>query len=130
MKFAAPLMFLSPPVAIVPSEAAAPALVIVGALGPKMARLAGRIADGVNTPASHPRLGDLIGVARAAHREAGADPNAFLVTVLDQLDEKWLTPESPPLERVAGLGVSRVVLLASVPIDPGLLTIAGRLLRR
>lgn len=104
--------------------------IIVGALGPKMARVAGRIADGMNTPASHPHLGELIGVARAARHEVGADPAAFLVTALAELDEQWLAPDSPARERLAAVDVDRVVLLASVPIDPDLLTIAGRLLRQ
>src|SRR5262249_28010315 len=55
--------------------------IIVGGFGPRMAALAGRHADGFNTQAAHPRLAELIRVARDEHAAAGRDPARFLVTV-------------------------------------------------
>jgi alkanesulfonate monooxygenase SsuD/methylene tetrahydromethanopterin reductase-like flavin-dependent oxidoreductase (luciferase family) len=102
--------------------------IVVGAHGPKMAHLAGRVADGITTPASHPRIGELIDIARAARREAGAGPDELLVTALAKLEDEWLDPGSRARGRLAELGVDRVVLLA--PADSGRVANAGRRLHR
>ena len=103
---------------------------IVGALGPKMAELAGRVADGINTRASHPQLGELIAIAREARGQAGRDRGQFIVTVLADFDECWFAPESSGRARLAELGVDRLVLLTSLPVDSARLAAAGRLLPR
>ena len=78
--------------------------VIVGAFGPKMAELAGRLGDGINAPAG-PALPRLLDVARDAHAAPGRDPAAFIVT----------TAGSPGDERLAGLGVHRVTTMVRPP---------------
>jgi alkanesulfonate monooxygenase SsuD/methylene tetrahydromethanopterin reductase-like flavin-dependent oxidoreductase (luciferase family) len=82
-----------------------PPPIIVGGFGPKMAELAGRVADGVNLPGGS-RLPGLIEIARAAHREAtsagGVVVGSFTVTVSSDL-------HPATLERLQALGVDRVV---------------------
>jgi len=104
--------------------------IIIGAHGEKMADLAGRIADGINIPASHPRLGELVDVARAARRRVGADPDELMVTVLAQLGDPWLDPDSPARKRLAAVGVDRIVFLVSLPADPVSFTVAAGAWRR
>src|SRR5258707_142174 len=58
-----------------------PPPIIVGGFGPRMAAIAGQYGDGFNTPATHPRLGELIQTARDAHAAAGRDPARFIMTV-------------------------------------------------
>jgi alkanesulfonate monooxygenase SsuD/methylene tetrahydromethanopterin reductase-like flavin-dependent oxidoreductase (luciferase family) len=102
--------------------------VIIGAFGARMAEIAGRLADGINTQAGHPRLAELIATAREAHIASGRESGRFLVTVFAGLSEKWLRRDSPdraPLER---LGVHRLVLLARPPHDPAQIREAGRVL--
>jgi alkanesulfonate monooxygenase SsuD/methylene tetrahydromethanopterin reductase-like flavin-dependent oxidoreductase (luciferase family) len=61
-----------------------PPPIIVGGFGPKMAELAGRVADGVNLPGG-PGLARLVQVARAAHAEAGRAASPFIVTASSDL---------------------------------------------
>jgi alkanesulfonate monooxygenase SsuD/methylene tetrahydromethanopterin reductase-like flavin-dependent oxidoreductase (luciferase family) len=84
-----------------------PPPIVIGGFGPKMAELAGRVGDGMNTPAG-PRLADLIAVARAAHAASGRDPAAFVVTASAR-------PSPAELERLAGLGVDRAVIFVGPP---------------
>ena len=72
-----------------------PPPIIVGGFGPKMAELAGRVGDGINVPALHPHLGELVAIARDAYVGAGRDPNRFLVTVYSAFDETWFDDDSP-----------------------------------
>jgi len=95
-----------------------------------MADLAGQVADGINVPASHPRLSELADVARASRRRTGAEPSELLVTVLAQLEEPWLDPNSPARKRLAAVGVDRIVFLVSLPADPVRLTVTAESLRR
>jgi alkanesulfonate monooxygenase SsuD/methylene tetrahydromethanopterin reductase-like flavin-dependent oxidoreductase (luciferase family) len=81
--------------------------IVIGGFGPKTAALAGRIADGLNTTASHPQLGLLVETALAAAEEAGRDPATFEISVFGRA-----TPEG--LEQV---GVTRRILLFSPPYD-------------
>ena len=74
-----------------------PPPIIIGGFGPKMAELAGRVADGVNLPGG-PQLARLLETARAAVTAAGRDPSAFIVTVSSDL-----RPQA--LERLEALGV-------------------------
>lgn len=83
---------------------------IVGANGPKMATLAGRVADGVNLHASESDLGavaDLVGLARSA---VTVDPERFLVTVEAEMTPAWLDPDSGPRRALASLGTARLML--------------------
>jgi alkanesulfonate monooxygenase SsuD/methylene tetrahydromethanopterin reductase-like flavin-dependent oxidoreductase (luciferase family) len=84
-----------------------PPPILIGGFGPKMAELAGRVGDGMNTPAG-PRLGDLIAVARRAHEAAGRDPATFVVTASAR-------PSARELERLTGLGVDRAVIFLGPP---------------
>ena len=105
-----------------------PPPVIVGGFGPRMADIAGRHADGWNTQAFHPRLAELVKVARDAHAASGRDPSRFVVTVFAGLEERWLRADSrarPMLERA---GVDRLILLTSPPFNPGEIQRLGRLL--
>jgi alkanesulfonate monooxygenase SsuD/methylene tetrahydromethanopterin reductase-like flavin-dependent oxidoreductase (luciferase family) len=84
-----------------------PPPVIVGGFGPKMAELAGRLGDGINTPAG-PRLGDQLNVAREAHARSGRDPAAFVVTASAR-------PSRRERERLASLGVDRMIVSLAPP---------------
>jgi alkanesulfonate monooxygenase SsuD/methylene tetrahydromethanopterin reductase-like flavin-dependent oxidoreductase (luciferase family) len=84
-----------------------PPPIILGGFGPKMAELAGRVADGVNLPGG-PGLGRLLETARAAVTTAGRDASAFIVTVSSDL-----RPQT--LERLEGLGVHRAVAFVHAP---------------
>jgi hypothetical protein len=105
-----------------------PPPIIVGGFGPRMAGIAGRHADGFNTQAMHPRLGDLVRLAREEHAAAGRDPSRFLVTVFAGLDERWLRPDSRGRQMLDRVGVDGLILLFSPPFDAGEIRAAGRLL--
>jgi alkanesulfonate monooxygenase SsuD/methylene tetrahydromethanopterin reductase-like flavin-dependent oxidoreductase (luciferase family) len=105
-----------------------PPPIVVGGFGPRMAAIAGRSADGFNTQARHPRLADLLRVARAEHAAAGRDPGRFLVTVFAGLDRRIVAPDSAERASLARLGVERLILITSPPFDPDQIRAAGRLL--
>jgi len=84
-----------------------PPPIIIGGFGPKMAELAGRVADGLNLPGG-PQLAHLLETARAAVTATGRDPSAFVVTVSSDL-------RPPALERLEALGVDRVVAFVGTP---------------
>ena len=102
-------------------------LMTVRFAGPKMAELAGRVGDGLNTQAGHPRLGDLVAVARESRSKAGGVPARFVVTVFAGLAERWLRRDSPERERLSALGVDRLILLVGPPYVDDIQR-AGRLL--
>ncbi len=91
-----------------------PPPVIVAAFGPKLAAIAGEVADGINTQAALPDLEAVVGAARAA----SADPDGFLVTVFAGLGRAWLDPDSPERRRLASVGVDRLVLVVGPGADP------------
>ena len=84
-----------------------PPPVIIGGFGPKMAALAGRVADGINLPGG-PGLAGLLEVAREARLAAGRDWASFVVTV---------SSDSSPaaLERLEALEVARAVVFVRAP---------------
>ncbi len=84
-----------------------PPPIIVGGFGPKMANLAGRIADGVNLP-DGPRLARLLETARTARAASGGDLSAFVVTASARL-------HAPALKRLEALEVDRVVVFVEGP---------------
>jgi alkanesulfonate monooxygenase SsuD/methylene tetrahydromethanopterin reductase-like flavin-dependent oxidoreductase (luciferase family) len=102
--------------------------IIVGGFGPRMAAIAGRHADGFNTQALHPRLADLVRVARDERTAAGRDAASFMVTVFAGMDERWLRPDSRARQSLDRLGVARLILLVSPPFDPDQIRAAGKLL--
>jgi alkanesulfonate monooxygenase SsuD/methylene tetrahydromethanopterin reductase-like flavin-dependent oxidoreductase (luciferase family) len=89
-----------------------PPPIIIGGFGPKMAELAGRVGDGINTPAG-PQLPELLRIARDAHRRSGRDPDAFVVTVSGR-------PSRPERQRLADLGADRLVVYVPAPFSRGL----------
>jgi alkanesulfonate monooxygenase SsuD/methylene tetrahydromethanopterin reductase-like flavin-dependent oxidoreductase (luciferase family) len=105
-----------------------PPPIIVGGFGPRMAAIAGRHGDGFNTQAFHPRLADLVRVARDERAAAGRDADSFAVTVFAGMDERWLRADSRARQSLARLGVTRLILLASPPYDPDQIRAAGTLL--
>ena len=91
--------------------------VVIAAFGPKMAELAGRVGDGINVPALHPQLRELVATARDAYAGAGRDPNRFLVTVYTAFDEQWFDVDSAARAELAALGVDRLILYLGPPFD-------------
>ncbi|MEX1008027.1 MAG: LLM class flavin-dependent oxidoreductase [Acidimicrobiia bacterium] len=87
-----------------------PPPIIVGAFGPKMSELAGRVADGINTSGA-----DLIARARSAHTGAGNPPGSFLVTTSASLSSEWLDPHGARRAQLAALDVDRLVLFVRPP---------------
>jgi alkanesulfonate monooxygenase SsuD/methylene tetrahydromethanopterin reductase-like flavin-dependent oxidoreductase (luciferase family) len=85
--------------------------IVVGAFGPKMAELAGRVGDGINLQAGHPELDRLAGIARDAYRKRGKEPEGFLVTAFAGLDDRWVRAGGAEQARLARAGVKRLILL-------------------
>jgi len=102
---------------------------VIGALGPKMAELAGRVGDGFNTTATHPRLRELVEIGRDAHARSGRSPERFLVTVHTAFDERWLARDSPARTQLATIDLDRLILDLSPPYDRRRIAEAGRWLR-
>jgi FMNH2-dependent dimethyl sulfone monooxygenase len=88
-----------------------PPPVVVGGFGPRMAELAGRVGDGLNTPAG-PAVRELIRIAREAHTRSGRDPESFAVTVSAD-------PSPRTQERLADMGVDRIVTYVPPPYVEG-----------
>jgi alkanesulfonate monooxygenase SsuD/methylene tetrahydromethanopterin reductase-like flavin-dependent oxidoreductase (luciferase family) len=105
-----------------------PPPIVVGGFGPRLAAIGGRYGDGFNTQAMHPRLGDLMKVARDEHTAAGRDASPFIATVFAGLDERWLRADSRARQSLERVGIDRLILLVSPPFDPGEIRAAGRLL--
>jgi alkanesulfonate monooxygenase SsuD/methylene tetrahydromethanopterin reductase-like flavin-dependent oxidoreductase (luciferase family) len=103
--------------------------IVVGVFGPRMAELAGRVADGLNTQAFSPHLARIIEIAHAAHG-ASHRPGKLLVTVFAALDEKWLDDGRAERKRLVALGVDRVILIVDPPYSHSDLQSAARLLSR
>ena len=82
-----------------------------------MAALAGRVGDGINTPAG-PRLGELIAMARDAHAESGRDPGDFVVTASTG-------PSPREHERLAALGVTRAIVYLQPPYLDGVARVSS-----
>jgi len=99
--------------------------IIMGAFGPKMAALAGRVGDGINTQAQHPRLSELLQIARAAHLASQRD-TPFVTTVFAAFSERWLDDSRPERARLRELGVERLILVTRP--DPRRIENAARVL--
>ena len=94
-----------------------PPPIIVGGFGPRMATIAGRYADGFNTPATLPRLAELIKTAREAHAASGRDPASFITTVFGAFRDSYLDPTSPARTSLEQQGIARLILLLEAPYD-------------
>ena len=103
-----------------------PPPIIVGGFGPRMAGIAGRHGDGFNTQAFHPRLNDLVKVARDEHAASGRDPARFMVTVFAGLEQRWVDPTSRARQMLERTGVARLILLVSPPYDLDVIRDSGR----
>jgi alkanesulfonate monooxygenase SsuD/methylene tetrahydromethanopterin reductase-like flavin-dependent oxidoreductase (luciferase family) len=105
-----------------------PPPIIVGGFGPRMAGIAGRHGDGVNTQAFHPQLADLVKRARDEHAASGRDATKFIVTVFAGLDERMVRADSRARQMLERAGVERLILLVSPPFDAGEIRAAGKVL--
>jgi len=81
--------------------------VIIGGFGPKVAELAGRVADGINVPGG-PGLARLLEVARAALDASGRGSSPLMVTVSSGLGKATLA-------HLDDLGVDRAVVYVETP---------------
>lgn len=79
--------------------------IIVGANGPRLAAVAGEVADGLNV---HDWLPDMAGTIAVARARAGDRP--FEVSIEAPLEPAWLDPASAERRHAAALGVARLVL--------------------
>ena len=103
---------------------------VIGADGPKMAEIAGRLGDGLNVRTRHPRLRELVELARDAHAGSGRDPARFLVTAYAPFDEGWFASESLERAQLATIGADRLILNLAAPYDRRRIADAGRMLDR
>jgi alkanesulfonate monooxygenase SsuD/methylene tetrahydromethanopterin reductase-like flavin-dependent oxidoreductase (luciferase family) len=96
--------------------------IVIGANGPKMAALAGRVADAVNF---HWFEDDLEGLAAIARRTSGR--HDFAVTVEAPLDHEWLAGDGRA--RLERLAVSRVMYQWNAAIGTSAIVEAAAVLR-
>lgn len=85
--------------------------ILVAALGPKMAELAGRVGDGICVPVGS-MMAELVAVARRACARSGRDPKRLLVT-----GSLATPPERTQLQ--VGLDADRLILYVAPPFDEG-----------
>jgi alkanesulfonate monooxygenase SsuD/methylene tetrahydromethanopterin reductase-like flavin-dependent oxidoreductase (luciferase family) len=81
--------------------------ILLGAFGLKMAELAGRVADGINAPAS-PQLAQLIAAAREAHAQSDRAGEEFIVTTSGGAS-------GDQRARLAEIGVDRAIVYVPNP---------------
>lgn len=85
----------------------------VGASGPRLAAIAGRLADGVNVPWHHPRRRLLLETARRERRPDDRRP--FEVTTYLPWAPELLDGDHPDRRAMAAEGVHRLILLVREP---------------
>jgi alkanesulfonate monooxygenase SsuD/methylene tetrahydromethanopterin reductase-like flavin-dependent oxidoreductase (luciferase family) len=99
-----------------------PPPVILGGFGPKMAELAGRVADGINVPGG-PGLGHLLEMARRARVAAGRVDSPmvppFVVTASSDLSSR-------SRQRLEELDVDRAIVFLGAPSAHRVRELAGR----
>jgi hypothetical protein len=95
--------------------------IVVGLNSLALATIAVEHADGINVRADHPRLGEILSIARGAAR------TSFVVSVWAPYDESLLDPAAAERVRWASEGVNRVVLVMTGVPDPA--RISGARLR-
>ncbi|HTN81609.1 MAG TPA: LLM class flavin-dependent oxidoreductase [Acidimicrobiales bacterium] len=82
--------------------------IIIAANGPKMAAVAGRVADAVNFHDWQPDLPEAIRAALDAARVAGNE--RFEITLEVPFEDEWLRADSGVRRDAAALGISRVMV--------------------
>lgn len=92
--------------------------VIIGAAGWQMARLAGRVGDGINVRAELRNRDALLRHARDTAAGMG-HPGEFLTTVSARWEPQWLDPDSDERGALAEVGVDRLVLIGPPGLSPG-----------
>ncbi len=103
-----------------------PPPIVLGGFGPRMAAVAGRYGDGLNTQAFHPQLASMIEIARRDREGSGRDPTNFLVTVFAGMEARWLKRDSPDRAALVQLGIDRLILLLEPPFDVPQLETSGQ----
>lgn len=88
--------------------------IVVGVNSLRLARIAGRRADGVNVPWHHPRRDEFLDAASAAAAEAGRTVER---TVWAWYDPALRDPEHPERLRMETAGIGRAVLVQLGPPD-------------
>ena len=104
-----------------------PCPIVVGANGPRMARLAGLLAEGVNVHSFDADMEGLIAVALAAAAEAGRVD--FAASVEAPLEPGWTDPDAPARRRLTAIGVNEVVLAWSASLGLAAIDAAASQLR-
>jgi alkanesulfonate monooxygenase SsuD/methylene tetrahydromethanopterin reductase-like flavin-dependent oxidoreductase (luciferase family) len=89
-----------------------PPPIVIGAFGPKMAELAGRLGDGINLPAG-PAMSRLIDLAREARARADRPPGGFVVTTSGQ-------PSAHERDTLTKAGVDRLIVFVRPPYVDGI----------
>ncbi len=82
-----------------------PPPIVIGGFGPKMAALAGRVGDGINTPGGR-GLARLVETARRARDDSGRDAQALPVTTSGLPSD---------VDRLAAAGVDRMIIRLGPP---------------
>ena len=83
--------------------------IVVAAMGPKMAEVAGRTGDGISVPVG-PTASELVSVAQQARAASGRHTKGFLVTALLST---WPEASAPPV----GADVERLIVYVAPPFD-------------
>jgi alkanesulfonate monooxygenase SsuD/methylene tetrahydromethanopterin reductase-like flavin-dependent oxidoreductase (luciferase family) len=103
--------------------------IVLGGFGRRMARIAGRYADGINAPARLPGFAALIETARQERLAAHNTLDGFEVSAFTGLNQTWLNPASPDRADLDRLGVSRLILQVQMPYPLDQIRQAGARLR-
>ena len=103
---------------------------VIGGFGPKMAEVAGASATASTPAALHPRLREIVEIARTAYGRTGRDPDRFLVTVFTAFDEQRLEHDVEWRAQLEDLRVDRLILLLGSHQDRESIASAGRVARR
>lgn len=101
-----------------------PPPIVVGGFGPRMAELAGTVADGFNTQAGHPQLDQLVDAANRARDRSSLAGQPFELSGFAGLDPAWVDRGRDRLDRLVmivspGQGVGPIERLATtVGLEP------------
>jgi alkanesulfonate monooxygenase SsuD/methylene tetrahydromethanopterin reductase-like flavin-dependent oxidoreductase (luciferase family) len=94
----------------------APPRLIVGASGPRMARIAGRYADGLNLQArDHAKFPALLAALDEGLAQSGRTRTGFDLSVHPAWNERWATSGPEELARWEAQGFTRVLLHFGAP---------------
>lgn len=84
--------------------------IVFGGYGPKLATMAGQMAAGFNTIATHPDLPGLLSVARTAAAGRPFESSVFALN-----SPPWLDPDSPERQRLLEAGVDTLIIVTEAP---------------